>query len=734
MGCEVSKLCKDSQNKQIDDVGEYGAMTVSDTSRGTRIRAASLEGSPTAAAKAAEANKTCSTSAEGEKLANKAASEEKAPSEEPSEFPQDSKDGSSPRLTAEALMQVEKLAAEKQAKDQAAAAAAAAAEAAAAAQPSPRRDRRAYSEVGAESVEVRSDCGDSVLSGDSRLSDCEDGSGSESGQSVASRMSTRGGKRRGAKKLALTATMGFMPSQALQLIIDNPDRDVTHNYDFKSGPEAKLGAGNFGSVRIGKVKATGATRAVKAIGKADMKTKINILKTEIEITKLVDHPNLIKLFETYETDDKLFLVLELAQGGNLFNLVDKSCKSDSTVGGFSDRQGAIAMQQVLRAIYYMHKNFVIHRDLKPENVLSSAKVTIERTVLKVTDFGLSCFFKEGQMFKTKAGTPTYMAPEVLMENYDHRCDIWSAGVMLYFCMCGSLPFTGKDKEAVYKRIKALAFKYDNPAWGTRSDEAINLINAMITPLKKRISIESALTDSFFKKYHPPIRQIDIPSDILDNLRTYRDLNKLKRASLTVLASMLPEAQIKTSKEIFLSCDVDGDGTVSVDELRSRLTAQRERQKEEKKKDSALDRALAKVEANDSSLSDFTFTEFLAATIDRKTLNSEKILKAAFSSFDKNGDGNISMTELAGGRLLGHLSLEELSQIFDELDSNGDCFIDFDEFKAMMMPDEPTSPKAVRGGGGGFTPTNSKRGASGTSTPTGSTSLEQAKAALAKASR
>merc|ERR1719162_2050256 len=121
-------------------------------------------------------------------------------------------------------------------------------------------------------------------------------------------------------------------------------------------------------------------------------------KQEIAIMKMMDHPNIIKLFETFEDHRNIYLIMELSLGGELFDRIIDA-------GHFTEIQAAVLMQQIFRAMYYMHENKVCHRDLKPENFLFTSKEPLEKCALKIIDFGLACVFKQGQMLTTKAGTP-----------------------------------------------------------------------------------------------------------------------------------------------------------------------------------------------------------------------------------------------------------------------------------------------------------------------------------------
>ena len=178
-----------------------------------------------------------------------------------------------------------------------------------------------------------------------------------------------------------------------QLIIDNPG-EILHFYELE---KKKLGEGSLGYVCKAKNKATGLVRAVKTIAKGDVKN-MERFKQEIAIMKMMDHPNIIKLYESFEDQRNIYLVMELCAGGEVFDRIIDN-------GSFTEVLAATLMQQIIRAVHYMHQNKVVHRDLKPETFLFASKERIENNCLKIIGFGLSCKFVEGQMLATKAGTP-----------------------------------------------------------------------------------------------------------------------------------------------------------------------------------------------------------------------------------------------------------------------------------------------------------------------------------------
>ncbi|CAK0839699.1 unnamed protein product, partial [Prorocentrum cordatum] len=200
-----------------------------------------------------------------------------------------------------------------------------------------------------------------------------------------------------------------------QFILDRPGRiQDTYSMDKK-----KLGEGTYGSVCRSTHKATRVVRAIKTIPKGKMRN-VERFKKEIAIMKMMDHPNIIQEVSDHRN---IYLAMELCTGGELFERIIKE-------GHFGEGDAATVMQQALRAVRYMHEHKIAHRDLKPENFLFQGEAPIRDNVLKLIDFGLACNFKDGRPMTTRAGTPYYVAPQVLSGKYCHQCDIWSCGASL----------------------------------------------------------------------------------------------------------------------------------------------------------------------------------------------------------------------------------------------------------------------------------------------------------------
>jgi len=458
--------------------------------------------------------------------------------------------------------------------------------------------------------------------------------------------------------------------QKSQFIMDNTGK-INEFYQIE---KKKLGEGSYGSVSRAKNLSTGQVRACKSISKSHMKNA-DRFKAEIALMKIMDHPNIIKLYETFEDHRNVYLIMELCNGGELFDKIIEA-------GHFTETQVAILMQQIIRAIYYMHENRVCHRDLKPENFLFMTKDPIDKNMLKIIDFGLSCKFESGQVLSTKAGTPYYVAPQVLAGKYDQMSDLWSVGVIMYVLLCGYPPFFGETDSEVLVKVRLGNFAFNAADWKNISEDAKNLIRMLLKMNPRdRFTAEQALNHDWIKNKAPQAKNISLQSSFVDNLRGFRSQNKLKKAALQIIAGQLNENEIKNLRETFQALDNNGDGFLTAAEMRDGLS-----KAGLKEVPADLQAILEDVDADGSGVIDYT--EFLAATLDKKLYLQEQQCWSAFRVFDRNGDGKISLDELKfvlqNGEVTDAFGAgKDMESLLKEVDTSGDGEIDFQEFMAMM---------------------------------------------------
>ncbi|KAH8233354.1 hypothetical protein KR026_007236 [Drosophila bipectinata] len=267
------------------------------------------------------------------------------------------------------------------------------------------------------------------------------------------------------------------------------DGKIAGLYDL----EETLGSGHFAVVKLARHVFTGAKVAVKVVDKTklDEVSKAHLFQ-EVRCMKLVQHPNVVRLYEVIDTQTKLYLVLELGDGGDLYDYI---MKHDT---GLSEELARKYFRQILRAITYCHQLHVVHRDLKPENVVFFEKLGL----VKLTDFGFSNKFSPGQKLETFCGSLAYSAPEILLgDSYDAPAvDIWSLGVILYMLVCGQAPFEKANDSETLTMI--MDCKYTVPSHV--STDCRNLIASMLVrDPKKRATVEEIAASAWLKSIDEP---------------------------------------------------------------------------------------------------------------------------------------------------------------------------------------------------------------------------------------
>lgn len=217
--------------------------------------------------------------------------------------------------------------------------------------------------------------------------------------------------------------------------------------------------------------------------------QLKILQREIDIMRRLKHPNIVGLYDVFETKATISLVMELVAGGELYEqIVEK--------GSFTEDDAAAVLYQVLSATAYLHENGIAHRDLKPENILLSNQ---SKNTVKIADFGLSKDFAGDSVMSTCCGSPSYVAPEILEQGeYSNACDIWSIGVILYVLLSGYLPFYGNTQEELFDKILTASFSFNNKCWADISEQAKDLVSKMLTLRPEdRPSAEECLKHPWF---------------------------------------------------------------------------------------------------------------------------------------------------------------------------------------------------------------------------------------------
>jgi serine/threonine protein kinase len=292
-----------------------------------------------------------------------------------------------------------------------------------------------------------------------------------------------------------------------------------------------LGAGATGKVKLGFHKETGFKVAVKIINKEFLSSRPSMRKKverEIVVMKIVDHPNVLKLYDVYETSKYLFLILEYVEGGELFDyLVNK--------GSLEPAEALHFFQQIIRGLDFCHSHIICHRDLKPENLLF---VESEKSI-KIADFGMASLMRQSTLLQTSCGSPHYASPEVVSgTKYNGMmADIWSCGVILYALLSGKLPFDDESIGKLLAKVKRGIFSM--PAFLPK--EAQDLIHKMITvDVSKRITMQGIKEHPWFNSNAPGPQHVmslicveEMQADPLEDLSMIDDeiLRSLKALGL-----------------------------------------------------------------------------------------------------------------------------------------------------------------------------------------------------------
>jgi calcium-dependent protein kinase len=442
-----------------------------------------------------------------------------------------------------------------------------------------------------------------------------------------------------------------------------------------------LGEGSFGLVYLGKHKISGVERAIKNIEKDQAhltKEEEKTLIKEINILKTLDHPNIMKVYEYFNTPDCFSIVSELCTGGELFKKIENN--------NLSENVGKYVMKQLLSAVAFCHKNGIIHRDLKPENILleEEEEASKEYFTIKVIDFGTSGKMKKGQKYNEVIGTPFYIAPEVLNNNYDEKCDMWSCGVILYVMLSGEPPFYGENDDEIYSQILNSEVKFNQKVWDDISRDAKDLIKKLLNKNhRERLSAVEALQ-------HPWIQNIDNKkinflsietlNAIVTNLYKYNAVQILQQASIAfIVHNLISRNMTKELRKCFIQFDTNGDGRLDKQELINGL----KQVDTQKNLEQEVDRVMNIIDVDGNGF--IEYEEFLRASLDINKILTDDNVKIVFQLFDANNTGKITPMELK--RVMdintGDVSDEVWAQIIDDIDLDKDGVISFFEFKEML---------------------------------------------------
>ncbi|KAG7592207.1 EF-hand domain [Arabidopsis thaliana x Arabidopsis arenosa] len=434
----------------------------------------------------------------------------------------------------------------------------------------------------------------------------------------------------------------------------------------------ELGRGEFGITYLCTDRETHQALACKSISKRKLRTAVDIedVRREVAImSTLPEHPNVVKLKASYEDNENVHLVMELCEGGELFDRIVAR-------GHYTERAAAAVARTIAEVVMMCHSNGVMHRDLKPENFLFANKK--ENSPLKAIDFGLSVFFKPGDKFTEIVGSPYYMAPEVLKRDYGPEVDVWSAGVIIYILLCGVPPFWAETEQGVALAILRGVLDFKRDPWPQISESAKSLVKQMLDPdPTKRLTAQQVLAHPWIQnaKKAPNVPLGDI---VRSRLKQFSMMNRFKKKVLRVIAEHLSIQEVEVIKNMFSLMDDDKDGKITYPELKAGLQKVGSQLGEPEIK---MLMEVADVDGNGF----LDYGEFVAVIIHLQKIENDELFKLAFMFFDKDGSTYIELDELreALADELGEPDASVLSDIMREVDTDKDGRINYDEFVAMM---------------------------------------------------
>ena len=432
-----------------------------------------------------------------------------------------------------------------------------------------------------------------------------------------------------------------------------------------------LGHGSYGQVKKVKHKQLNEMRAMKITSKKNESSKY-----EIEILRKISHPNITNIFEIFADSKKYYVIMEFLEGGELFEAI-------TNIGSFTEASACKVMRQILSAVYYLHSNRIVHRDLKPENIMLTQKPKNSNYQIKLIDFGTAKIFKPGKKMNKFIGTSYYIAPEVIKERYDEKCDVWSCGVILYILLCGYPPFNGNNNVDIFHAIQNQNPIFAGEEWEDITAEAKDLIKSMLKKNpSERLTADMCLKHKWFRmlddfnknKNTKNFKQIQI--NAIQHMSNFVNENRFKQAVLQFISTQFNiQREEGDLRELFKSMDISGTGQLTREEFNLKLV---ELYGENDGKEMA-NNIFNSLDLDGSGK--ISYDEFLSAMISSKKVVTEERLEKAFKMFDKDNSGKLSIKEIRnvfGG------NEEQWKRVINEIDLNNDGEVDFSEFKIMMV--------------------------------------------------
>ena len=449
-----------------------------------------------------------------------------------------------------------------------------------------------------------------------------------------------------------------------------------------------LGKGAYGNVYESRNPTFNNKVAMKIIDKNKIELdEINDdIKREINILKKLSHPNIVKIYEFYESDNCFYIINEYCKGGQLYEYLTKN--------KLTEEQLCVIFYQVFSGLIYLHEHSILHGDLKPENILiSSVEKDLETNEdfawIKIIDFGTAKIFKK-QIKKGEniEGTLYYIAPEVFSGNidiYDEKSDIWSIGIILYRALTRKYPFIGRNEDETISFIIDKDHDCNNELLLGHSNEIQDLIKKLLKKdPNERPSAKEALNHEWFKKFNPRRLFTNFKKEemkpFIDNLCNF-SFTKIHQLVIAFLVHNLPETESSQKiLKLFRYFNESGNCELSKEELKKGL----KEFKEGIEIDDKLDNIFKELDGDKNGF--IEFEEFLRACIDKKEILNDKYLSYAFRFLDKQNKKLLSPQQIISAFFSeenNNALKETMNKILSKNDYDKNGLISFEEFKNII---------------------------------------------------
>ncbi|CAI7863289.1 unnamed protein product [Closterium sp. NIES-54] len=410
-----------------------------------------------------------------------------------------------------------------------------------------------------------------------------------------------------------------------------------------------IGRGQSGVISACSHRHTGERLAVKSILKKTIHSEgtARDVQREVQVLGMLrGHANVVRMEGVFEDQAAVHIVMELCQGGSLTHHIAQQ-------GEYSERAAAAIMRVVLEVVRACHALGIVHRDVKLGNFLLSDQS--DHATLKAIDFGSAAFCQPGEELEAMAGSPMYMAPEVLGERYSHGCDVWSAGIMLHTLLAGTPPFQGDSVLAIFEAIRTAPLDLSVHPWPLISPGAKALLSCMLhRDPSKRPSAQQLLGDPWICGQEVVERPLE--SIMLPRMKRLSAMSKLRHLALLVTTRHMPEEQERELRAVFSAVGADQGGALSLADLTAALRSVGAALSEDD-----IRRIFAFVDMDGSG--SIEYAEFVAATTVLHRDRHAAAIQEAFQEMDADGSGAVSVEEFAAVCCrLGMGSLDDMRDI------------------------------------------------------------------------